>query len=248
MDQIQQDIEVVRAAYERFLPPVEEVREVSVVRVFRDRREYEDYIPEDMKWSSGVWMPTKKELVISPIDLGSARKNQERLLAVVYHEAFHQYLFYALGRMQPPVWWDEGHAALFEGSDLDAHRRTVSIGETDRAGHLEALLKRGRVDFPAFFVMTHQDFYGGNLKENYALAWGIVYFLRKAAPQYPKGGYERLLGQTIAGLKAANGDWNQAAAAGLKGVDLAQFARDFADFWDGKSKRSRAERFDVLGE
>lgn len=245
VEQVQGDLELLRHAYERYVPTGRASREVSVVRIFASREEYLAYIPKEVGWTGGVWMPTRKELVISPLNERLiSRQARDTILDVVYHEAFHQYIFYALDQMQPPVWYDEGHASMFEAATIDHSRGQVRVGENPRlAALLEAQLRRDRnLDLAAFMTMPHQAFYADPDRRSgyYALAWGLCYFLRKGASLYPNGRYERLLEDTIAALRDARGDWDQAARAGLARVDMKPFTRDFYDFWSSSSKRKAA--------
>jgi len=251
---IQEDIETLRAAYQAFIPPRAEINDVSVVRVFRDRAEYLNYIPKDMQWSAGIWMPMKKELVISPLEVSQTSEGRRLTLLVVYHEAFHQYIFYALGGRELPVWFDEGHAALFEGSDIDAHRKTVKIVEEPlRVGPFLARLKEGRpLNLGTFLKLDHGQFYSRNtetMADNYATAYALVYFLRKACPQYPGRGYDTICSKLLEAAMANNSpDPGASTTKAMEGIDLQQLERDLTDFWKSPTRRHRAERATAFGE
>lgn len=246
VDLIQDDIEIMRSAYETFMPPIAEVREVSVVRVFKSVEEYRDYIPEAMRWTGGVWMPSRKELVISPLAESRGKEARERILSVVYHEAFHQYLYYALGRMTPPVWYSEGHACFFEGSVISHRRKTVEVEEEESRLRrvLRTLDDNREFKISTLLGMSYDEFYGSQdmRAQYYAMSWGLAYFLRKAAPQYPKQNYARVHETTLAALIKAEGRIEPALAAGVAAVDADQLNRDFRDFWRSKTKRRRAAK------
>jgi hypothetical protein len=247
---IQEDIEHLRAAYAALIPPREPIREVSVVRVFRERREYLDYIPPEMSWSSGIWMPGKGELVISPIDLRRADQARRLTLQAVYHEAFHQYIFYAMGGRQLPPWLDEGHATLFEGCEIDSRRSTASLNENEnRVATFQRLLSARRpLQLERLLRMDLATFYRGAADENYATACALVYFLRKAYPQYPGRGYETLCDRVIDAVMAApHGGAAAAVEPILREIDIPALEEDLADFWKSRTKRSRAEKFIGFG-
>ena len=246
--------ETMRAAYQAFIPPRVEINDVSVVRVFRDREEYLNYIPKDMQWSAGIWMPMKKELVISPLDVSQTSQARRLTLVVVYHEAFHQYIYYALGGRDLPVWFDEGHATFFEGSDIDAHRKTVKIVEEPlRVDPFLARLKDGRaLNLGALLKMDHAQFYSRNsemMNDNYATAYALVYFLRKAASQYPGRGYDTICSKLLDAVMSENSpDPGASTTKAMEGIDVRQLERDLTDFWKSPTRRHRAERAAAAGE
>lgn len=248
VDMIQADIECLHDAYDKTIPPVKPITDVSVVRVFNTRENYLAYIPPDAKWSAGLWMPGKDELVISPIDVRQgADQARRRLLKVVYHEAFHQYLYYALNRTQPPVWFNEGHASLFGAANVDQRRMTVSLPEDEDLARIltEYLRKNKNLNLSEYLTMTYRQFYADGREENYAITWGLVYFFRKAAFLYPGRDYEKACPDTLRNLLAAGvNEEAQAIQAALNPLDVTRLQRDFYDFWGNTAKRGRAERND----
>ncbi len=259
VSRIQSDIEIVRGAYARLFPPITEIREVSVIRVFGDRREYLNYVDKSMKWSGGLWMPTKKELVISPVQANNTRDQRESVLSVVYHEAFHQYLYYALDRIMPPIWFNEGHAAFFEACRLDRDGGGVQVLENpQRVKALEQLLqqRRARLDLKRIMMMSPPEFYatdhgskpaaGQTRNENYAIAWGLVYFLRKAGPLYADGRYRNFCPTLMRVLTETRGDWRRASQSATTVVDMQRFTGDFVEFWQHRRTRRRAEELKLF--
>ncbi len=243
---IQEDIEEVRGQYAALSPPRVPITDVSVVRVFRDRAQYLDYIPREMKWSGGIWMPGKKELVISPVDTNRPNESRRITLLTVYHEAYHQYMFYALGGRTLPPWIDEGHATLFEGCDVDARRHTVDLEEEPSrvAGFMKVLDEGRPLRLDRFMRLDLAAFYRGDLAANYSTAYALVYFLRKAFPQYPDRGYENLCDDIIdATMKVAPGDEAFAIEGVVANVDMLRFEKELIDFWKSPTKRHRAAKF-----
>lgn len=253
VDLIQRDIEKMRSAYARLVPPVEKVKDVSVIRIFSTLSGYRDYVDKEMRWSSGMWDPSRRELVLAPSSkLQSSRQVRQQVLSIVYHEAFHQYLFYALAQRNPPIWFNEGHAVFFEAAKVDSRTGKIIIPENQaRLSILLPMFKQAKsVDLSRIMSMSRERFYQlGNMKPNaarlrqqhYALAWGLVYFLRKAAPLYPQHRYAEICPAIVRELNKS-GDWRKAAQAGIAVVRIPILQRDFNAFWNSKSMRRKAAR------
>ena len=241
---IQKDLEIMHKAYTAFFPPIKEIDEVSVVTVFNTRKEYQQYIPADYGWSNGIWMPGRKELVISPNYEDNRKVSNEEMLPTIYHEAFHQYFFYALDYVQTPTWYNEGHAILFEPSIIDRAGKTVVVRENDRQMKvLEYLIKKNKVKLKDIMLSSPDDFYKkGHLEHNYAVSWAHVYFFRKAGHMYKDRNYERVCDVILQGV-IKTGDWKKAASAGLATINMKEINKDFLDFWTSKSKRNTAANY-----
>jgi hypothetical protein len=246
--QMQADVEALRGAFTALLPPFEPIRSISIIRVFHASEDYLRYMGPEAKWSGGMWMPSKRELVVRPIDFGSVRERKDWLLGVVHHETLHQYLFYAYRAAEIPTWYNEGHAMLFEGAEVG--RDGIEIGESERrAKKMDELVADGGPDFARVVALSHEEFYvakAASEKEreiNYAVAWALVYFLRKASP--PDRPYAAALDRCRAALQAGkNGD--AATAAAFEGVDMKALSDDFREFWKSPTRRSAARRLDLL--
>ncbi len=244
---IQKDIEIMRTAYASFVEETKEVDEIGVVTVFNTRKDYLAYVPKDRQWTSGLWMASRKELVVSPPETKDRRLTTERVLRTAYHEAFHQYLFYAIDYVTPPTWLNEGHAMLFEGSQIDRSRKRIRVVEDKiRAKALEEIIRKGRFDLSQLTQKSSKEFYReGDVKQNYALAWGLVYFLRKGGHLYKNRKYDQVCDTVLSALKKT-GDWKKATKAGMALVDKTQLHTDFLDFWKSSSKRRLAAKHSLF--
>ncbi|MDA1045060.1 MAG: hypothetical protein O3C57_07535, partial [Verrucomicrobia bacterium] len=125
--QLQSDLEGLRTAYIQLIPPRREIKAVSVVRMFATNSEYVDYVGKDYAWTIGLWMGSRKELVIRPLAEQSTQAEKDRIKRTAYHESFHQYLFYALDQRITAAWFNEGHASLFE--QVAISRQGIKLGE-----------------------------------------------------------------------------------------------------------------------
>ena len=246
--QLQADVEALRHAFTALLPPFEPIRDVSVIRVFNRSEDYLRYMGGEAEWSGGMWMPAKRELVVRPIEFGSVRERKDWILNVVYHETLHQYLFYAYRAAEIPVWYNEGHAMFFEGAEVE--RDGIRIGESERrAAIIDELVAGDGPDFVRITGLTHEQFYATQTthnkerERNYATAWALVYYLRKAVP--PDSPSAGALERCRLALKDGR-DMEAATAAALANIDLRQVEREFCEFWKSPTRRSAARRLDLL--
>ncbi|MDP7741831.1 MAG: DUF1570 domain-containing protein [Lentisphaeria bacterium] len=251
--EIQRDIEIMRNAYAQLIPPRKDIEEVSVIRVFHNRSDYVNYVDKEVEWTGGVWMAAKKELVISPVEHTSKKLKRQSTLQVVYHEAFHQYIFYALDHVKPPTWFNEGHAAFFETCRINHVSKVIQVLESEkRARVLEEIVgRRQPPNLRGLLQMDNRAFYGygqpghaaeRQRDENYALAWGLVYFLHKATDLYKDTDYAAICPAVIEALMQRHGNRHAASQAVAKVVDLDQLSKDFVDFWNDRGDRKKAER------
>lgn len=204
---IGRDIEAMRLLYMELFPPTGPIDKLSVVRVCRTKEEYSQY--GGPPGSGGYWHPGNEELVfydysytMKTLDdderkaMGRRKLTDDDSLLVLYHEAFHQYIFYAVGEFAPHDWFNEGYGDYFSGTDIgkstgklqgiDPSPWRIHMAK-DMCEHgegfvpLEEILKAERA---VFYNRARIGFF-------YAGAWSFVYFLRTsdvalAHPQWSK--------------------------------------------------------------
>lgn len=243
MRDLQTNLELLRLAYTALVPARVPVTNVSVIRVFATGTEFTQYVGPAYSWTGGLWMPDKRELVIRPTDRGGSREKRAGVLRATYHEAFHQYLFYALDYVQAPAWFNEGHATLFETAEI--RNGSLVIDEDEgRLRPLLAVLESGHVPLRELVRMSYPDFYAGadeHREKNYALAWGTVYYLRKAAPFDRTSKYGSLLDRFCDALWASRSP-DRATTEVFAGLDTEQLAAEMSAFWLSRNRRSTARR------
>lgn len=180
-----------RRVYASCVPsPLENGNTLAVVRVFRSREEYLAYVGIEQEWTSAVWSPERRELV-----LYHAEEGMERLLRTVWHEAFHQYLAYAGSMIESSPWLNEGHAQLFENSHFDRHGEIVFDRNEQAAAYVHEYVEDLAELLPGVLFMDYQEFYAGGqqaVTAKYYLAWSIAYFLEVGAPKLRFRPYESL--------------------------------------------------------
>lgn len=190
--------------YEVQFPPAEPVKAVSIVRICGDRNEYHKY--GGPGGSAGYWNSYAEELVF--YDASPAKQVDDDTLAVLYHEAFHQFIYYSVGNVAPHSWFNEGHGDYYAGSRYKSHK--WKIGPFDwRVGTVKNAIRQG----PRTFT-TRKDEQSGKerrvyasdkgytpLKDlvafsqgdyysypgvSYAQGWSLIYFLREEVPKNKK--------------------------------------------------------------
>ena len=205
-------IEAIRAqVYEVQFPPSAPIDAVSIVRVCADRKEYADY--GGPGGSAGYWNDDSEELVF--YDASEAKKTDKDTLAVLYHEAFHQFIYYSVGEVAPHSWFNEGHGDYYAGARYQDKKfkirpfdwrvgviknalpkgpRTVTettppfrIGSLDSGGthYVEDLQSGGYTPLSTLVRMSQQEYYT-DPGTHYAQGWSLVYFLREIVPANPK--------------------------------------------------------------
>lgn len=216
-DVLTNDLRVMRAVYAATVPsPVDGSNTLAVARIFANRDDYLEAAGEEMAWSAAYWSPRRRELVayLSP---GGERE----LLRTIRHEAFHQYLSYACAMIPAAPWFNEGYAQYFE--DMDDARWEIDV-DLDR---FEGLL-------PAVLTMDYAAFYAGTDLERrvkYRLAWSIVRFLEKGAPEVRFEPFKTLKTDYIEALLKTH-DMHKATSAAFGSHErLKRFVFEWKKYW-----------------
>jgi hypothetical protein len=234
---MERNIEKARNAYKIILPVKKPINSVSVIKVFADRDEYLSYLGRnsDFAWSAGFWDHSKKELAVSPTEGNSrTQEGNKRLHEIMFHEAFHQYIYYAANGILTAPWFNEGCASFFEGLKIMPGKENNF--DVDFSLHMENFLdmaKRKQISVEDFLnIKTYDVFYDKQLLEaNYSMAWGLMYFLLKGSPVLKnKNAYAEIPSKYYDAI-IETGDPDKATEAAWKGVDMKKFNSDFNSFW-----------------
>jgi len=191
ISRVTKNIEAIRAYYEELFPPSRPVTEVSVVRICRNQGEYMSY--GGPRGTGGFWHPGNEELVLydyrqTTLDADRQGKrlkrktNDKDSLLVLYHEAFHQYVYYAAGEVAPHDWFNEGHGDFFSGASISSGGKRVTRvrpcwWRIHRAKD-QMELGKGRVGLENLLTADRKTFYGKRRSDYYAAGWSFVYFMR----------------------------------------------------------------------
>ena len=193
---IAERIELIREqVYEKQFPPKKKIEDVCIVRVCGGRAEYMAY--GGPGGSAGYWSPYHEELVF--YDASPAKAADDDTIAVLYHEAFHQYIHYSAGRVAPHSWFNEGHGDYYAGAKLVAGKFVIKPF-TWRMGIIKNALRAGAspVKDAGFDRTKHgytpldrltafsQGEYYSYPDVCYAQGWSLIYFLREIVPKNAK--------------------------------------------------------------
>ena len=203
VNRIANDLEAVRPYYETMFPPVKAIDAVSVVRVCQNSKVYSEY--GGPRGSAGYWNFVAKELVLFDAK-GTIRKTTKRIgpkrkasdsLVVLYHEAFHQYIFYALGSNSPDYWFNEGMADYFAGAKF--YRGSKKMKEIALNSWRLPLLKKivssaKFIPLERLITAKRAQFYNPlQASRMYAEAWSLTYFMLKSKPSKNRPDWQEVI-------------------------------------------------------
>lgn len=183
---IKSELESIRKEYEKLFPPKREITAVSTVRICKDEEEYFKY--GGPRGSGGYWSAATEELVFFDYqDNGEERgTGKDNTRVVLYHEAFHQYIYYTVGKVAPHSWFNEGTGDYFSGAVIKGGK-VIKIGlNTWRLGLIQYAVMEGDIRYPVqsfdnILNYSQAEFYSpGRVGICYAQAWSMIYFLRKS--------------------------------------------------------------------
>jgi len=242
IQRLQREMPLLQAAYRALVPPLTLSSDISLIRIFQSKSDYNRYVGEGQEWSGGMWMPQRRELVLTQ------EYHTEEIMRTIRHESFHQYISYAYCMITPAPWMNEGHACLFEAARVDSKGKVIIEEDEKRCRLLLENLDLAVAHIPLLLDLTYAEFYGGTSASralNYALAWALAYYLQKGAPQERNTPFKELLTDSAATL-AASRNYRVATALTFADVDLHVFQANFKDFW--LKRRASAMQYDPLEE
>jgi len=240
---VKRQMSALRRTYEAYVPPQRPVG-VGIVRIFATKDAFDAHLREANCGLSpglfvGVWNPNAGELDLLSLD----RKNRETLQSM-RHEAFHQYLFYATGRGDHAMWFNEGHACLFESVHFDAAGNRVKVNdEGARAAWVARDPAKVAAAIRPVLALDHAAFYAGTpaqVNAHYVAAWAVCYFLEKGAPALPEfAAYRKVIPAYLAAMRAGH-DAAEATREAWGTIGERDVATDFLKFWSRGLNAARA--------
>lgn len=179
--QLASEIETIREkVYIKLFPPRQALDQICVVRVLGTESDY--YAYGGPRGSAGYWNHRAEELVLFENFEGVSKKNSKDFTkSVMYHEAFHQYIYYAVGNVSPHSWFNEGHGDYFAGMHVAGASVTFSMFDW-RTKYLREHLtqKKDLIPIKSLVRYPQSEYYSnGGLK--YSQGWALVYYLRQVA-------------------------------------------------------------------
>lgn len=187
--------------YEVQFPPAQPITAVSIVRICRDREQYFAYGGPGS--TAGYWNSGSEELVF--FDASPSKKVDYNTLAVLYHEAFHQYIYYSVGSVAPHSWFNEGHGDYYAGANFNGAKvkidpfkwrigtvkqaivegpRACTVTKDPKTGKETKTWddKKGYTPLKDLVAFTQGDYYSYPFV-SYAQGWSLIYFLREVVPK-----------------------------------------------------------------
>lgn len=196
-------IEMIREQiYEVQFPPAKPITTVCIVRVCADRKEYFAY--GGPGGSAGYWSSGDEELVF--YDASASKKPDDDTLSVLYHEAFHQYIYYSVGNVAPHSWFNEGHGDYYAGAKLRGKKfvikpfrwrvpvvkkaivqgeRPFTEVEDDKGNVRKQWESKGYTPLKDLVRFSQGQYYSYP-SVSYAQGWSLIYFLREIVPKKKK--------------------------------------------------------------
>lgn len=222
---VKKRLEAIRRVYETEFPTEFPIEAVSVVRVCMNEREYSSY--GGPPGSAGYWNKNDEELVLyRTVNMGPRGWK-----AVLNHEAFHQYIYYMAGELDPHSWFNEGYGDYFGGAELRGSRFKVKPFDWRVQTIKQAIREETFVPIKEIIRWSQRQYYSGNAGMHYAEGWSIVYFLkhgRRGAKKFDKN-WEKILPLYLEVLIETR-DQDKAVEAAFAGVDFERFEASWKDF------------------
>lgn len=193
---VARDVEAMRTFYATLFPPSGPIDKVAVVRICQTADEYRQY--GGPPGTGGYFHPGNEELVLFDYSytmrtlseeqkeaLDGRRLTSADSMLVLYHEAFHQYIHYAIGEFSPHDWFNEGYGDYFSGASVNENTgRVTRIEPSPWRIHLAKDMcefGKGWVPLKEILEAERAVFYNRSRIANfYAGAWSFVYFLQNA--------------------------------------------------------------------
>ena len=198
--------------------------------------------------AAAYWSPAQEEIVAYRFEGGKVtldskeemtvteeRTPEQTTFSILYHECFHQYMYYLMGRdrdVYVPSWLNEGMGDYFFGGRWEKGKFVIGPNEWRLKTIVGAVKKGKHVALDRIFRFTQQDYYS-NAGLCYAQGWSINYFFMSDAGK--KSGYDRIPALMFANLKKS-GDWKKASDTAFAGYDIKRMEEEWKAFVLGLEK------------
>jgi len=247
-------LEAMHAYFAQLFPSQNQIEAVSTVRVCRNFEEYVQY--GGPARSAGFWNYRSEELVLYDAKKGEygSRLGNKDTFIVLYHEAFHQYVFHSAGQLNPHIWFNEGNADYFSGAVLARKNNAFYVSRVGlhpwRAETIQKAVEAGKhAPLKQLFRMSKAEYYrNGSL--HYAQGWSVVYFLRTSPVVRKNPDWDKILstyykvlcqeylrrtadladGAALERAEAAEKARSAAHRAAFKGVDIESLETEWKKF------------------
>jgi hypothetical protein len=238
-----EELENILMLYRQVLPTQKSLTQCRV-KVF-DREEDFMYYGQ-MPGAAAYWSPGQEEIVAYKFEgdkvkfdsaeeftIADERAPEEVTFKILYHEAFHQYMYYTIGgrgrRVYVPSWLNEGLGDYFFGGEWQKSPKKFTIGINDwRIAKIVTAIKADKhVALDKIFRYEQAQYYS-NAGLCYAEGWAINYFFQQSDVAKKKG-YHMIPTRMLEALKTG-GDWEKATDKAFAGIDIKKMEEEWKDF------------------
>jgi hypothetical protein len=238
-----EELEQIQALYRMVIPSAKGIPQCRV-KVFDREEDFQQYGFAGYGVAA-YWSPGQEEVVCYKFEgdkvtldskeeftVAEERPAEETTFKILYHEAFHQYMFYMMGRgrhVYVPSWLNEGLGDYFFGGEWTKNRGKFTLGINDWRVKtiVNAVKKNEHVALEKIFRYEQMDYYR-NAGLCYAEGWSINYFFMQS-PVAKKNGYHQIPAKMLEALKGG-GDWQKASDKAFTGYDLKKMEEEWKAF------------------
>ncbi len=210
VEELAERIEAMRNQYENDYPLNAPIEAISIVRVCGSFTDYQGY--GGPPGSGGYWNWVARELVVFDM------QPRTETMAVINHEAFHQYIYYFYGQLSPHSWYNEGTGDYYAGADLSKSNKITKFGDAPGGLARKSWIKEGArlmaegkrasagaaAPLKDLLGFSQAEYYGKAGYSGllcYAQGWSVVHFLRQGKGLDPK--WQRILPDYLKALLVA---------------------------------------------
>lgn len=236
-----EELEQIQALYRQVIPTGKAIPRCRV-KVFDSEEDFMYY--GQAPGAAAYWSPSQEEIVCyrfqgdkmklresgEEMTIAAGQPPEEATFKVLYHEAFHQYMYFLMGRdrfVDIPSWLNEGLGDYFFGGQWGKNRK-FAIGLNDwRLGKIwRAVKKEEHVPLDKLVKYKQMEYYS-NPGLCYAQGWAMNYFFQSEAGK--KKGYAGIPQALIRELQNS-ANMEKSTAKVFSGIDLKKMEAEWKAF------------------
>jgi len=218
-------METIYREYARRFQGFGEVEQRFDVKVFRTRRQYEEATGALAPGSTGAFIVHLKLLAAH-----AEGRTAEEVLRTLYHEGFHQFMYYAISK-ECPIWLNEGLAEYFSEATWNGKEFETGQVPSGRLHVIREAIRTGTYVPLHMLVTMSNEQWLQNCASNdhrasihYCQAWSLAQFLLHANG----GRYAPMMSRFLREL--ADGHDQEEAFVASFGADLRAFEQTWARY------------------
>lgn len=213
------NLEILRAVFFENLKLRERLRVDVSVYYFHDKADFQAYLPEAFRNSTGLagfhlFRGDRAVIVMGPTE------NDEDAQNTIFHEYVHH--LFRITEQDPPLWFNEGTADVFAGMKVKRDKVFIGSPLEERALYLR---QENLIPLDQLFAseQSNKKLYVDEIHTGvfYAESWALLHFLRFGDSGFSKDVVDRFL------LVAGNGE--KASATDLRAFFKTCFGCDYPE-------------------